>query len=322
MRRLSSALVTFALIAQPLSAFAFYETPGAVLQAVQFDASAKTITGEVHGNNGTMYVSAWLKGQMEGAEYADAKVSAQVTVDLEDAASHVKGRFKGAVMILDGQLYAKVDSVEGTFEDDALMGTMRFAVKKWISVPVDADTVAAIQNAITQTGDPAEADSKFSFHRTPYQYGSSYTLTMNQSEEDLTSLEIKVDTDYKDTVQVSKVTFEGMANGFTLNGQVKAEKMKYDLTLTAPVDIISIDMLMNHLGAIGSSLDTEELIPHFPMNDSQQDVKQDAPPARTVRPRVQVQQSASSLDPIDRVHSRIKKPSRRLLKMGDNTDLQ
>lgn len=146
MRRFSSALITVALLSQPLAAFAFYETPGAVLQAVRFDASAKIFSAEVHGNNGTTYISAWLKGQMEGAEYADAKVNAQVTVDVVDTNSHMNGRFKGSVMILDGQLYAKLDTMQGTFEDDVLLGTLALQTKQWINFPVDADTVAEIQN--------------------------------------------------------------------------------------------------------------------------------------------------------------------------------
>jgi hypothetical protein len=337
MRRLSSALVTFALIAQPLAVAAFYETPGAILQAVRFDASAKMFSAEVHGSNGTTYVSAWMNGKMEGTEYPEAKLSAQVTVDVADTESHMKGRFKGAIMILDGQLYAKLDSMEGTFEDDVLLGTVRLATKKWINFPVDADMVEEIQNAIHQTGDPAEADDHFTMVRTPYQYGSSYTLTMNPEDEEITSLQIKVDTDYKDAVQVSKVTFEGTAGDFAITGQAKAERMKTPLTLTAPADSVSFEWLMDHLSAInpddifnGSDAFEEDIWSEdeegddewvdieddedMPMDD-EDNVPGQVESHPTLRRTIRENRSVS---PVDRVHSGIKKPSRRMLKMGAN----
>jgi hypothetical protein len=327
MRRLSSTLVTFALLSQPLSALALYETPGAVLQAVRFDASAKMFNAEVHGVDGTTYFSAWMNGKMEGVEYADAKVSAQVTVDIEDAESHMRGRFKGSVMILDGQLYAKLDSMEGTFEDETLLGTVRLATKKWINFPVDANTVAEIQNALSQTGDPSEADDLYTMTRTPYQYGSSYTLTARPGADiPMTSLEMKIDTDYKDVVQVSKLTFEGTTGDFAIHGQAKAERMKTALSLTAPTDSVGFEWLMNHL----SSIDPDDIFNGSDALDFEDDVwseeeegdewteiieeeEEDVAPVshpRRVRPSQEGQ-------PIDRVNSGINRPSRRQIKTGN-----
>jgi hypothetical protein len=323
MRRLSSALVTFALVAQPLSAFAAYETPGAVLQAVRFDSSAKMISAEVHGTDGTLYVSAWLKGKTKGMEYADAKVDAQVTVDVEDTASHMKGRFKGSVRLVSGNLYAKLDSMEGTFEDDALLGTVHLMTKKWISIPVDEDTVMEIQDMLNQTGDPAEADNLYTMTRTPYQYGSSYTLTMKEGTDmPFSTLSMKIDTDYKDAVQVSQMNFEGMADDFTFNGQAKAERMKTALTVEVPADAVSFDWLMQHLGSIEpSSLFDGADVPMnleddwIEINDEEDDI---APVARPRTPRVRTPEKSS--EPVDRVNPGVTKPSRRTLKMGGNTN--
>lgn len=298
------------------------------MQAVQFDPSAKMISAEVHGVHGTMFISAWLKGQIEGVEYADAKINAQVTVDIEDTANHVKGRFKGSIMILDGLLYAKLDSMEGTFEDDVLLGTIRLATKKWINFPVDAATVADIQDAIRQSGDPSEADDRFTLARTPYQYGSSYTLTL-KSDVDATikNLEIKVDTDYKDVVQVSKLTFEGTAGDFAINGQAKAERMKTPLSFQAPVDAVSMDWLIQHL----SSLNPETLFQgedlDFDSDSSWNDFDAEdmhsidetenvdiAPSSASTRRRIR---PSTNAEPVDRVDSGISRPSRRSLKMGN-----
>lgn len=296
------------------------------MQAVQFDPSAKMISAEVHGVHGTMFISAWLKGQMEGMEYTDAKINAQVTVDVEDTANHVKGRFKGSIMILDGLLYAKLESMEGTFEDDVLLGTIRLATKKWINFPVDAATVADIQDAIRQNGDPAEADDRFTISRTPYQYGSTYTLTMKSDVNTaMQNMQIKVDTDYKDVVQVSKLTFKGTAGDFAINGQVKAERMKTPLSIQAPLDAVSMDWLLEHLSSLDSeSLFQGEHLEFDPSGDSfdaedmhsidsiKSDVITPTTPStqRRIRP-------SSTVKPVNRVNPGVSRPSRRSLKLGN-----
>ncbi len=262
MRRILSSLATLALIAQPLSAFAVYETPGALLQAVRFDSSAKTFKAEVHGNSGTTYMSAWMNGAMQGVNVADAKVSAQMTIDMEDTVHHMKGRVKGSVMVLHGRFYAKLDSMEGTFEDDVMLGSIRFLTKKWIAFPAEEEMIDAIQEIINQTGDPSEADDLYTMTRVPYAYGNSYVLTVkNGADVPFPSMEIKIDTDYKDKVQVSQITIAGTADAFDRNsqfkGSIKTERMRTPFTLSAPADTISFDALMNHM----SDIDPSDIFP-------------------------------------------------------------
>jgi len=336
MRRITASLATAALLFQPLAAFAFYETPGAVLQAVRFDASAKMFNAEVHGANGTTFISAWLKGQMQGTEYTDAKVNAQVTVDVVDTSSHMNGRFKGSVMILDGRLYAKLDTMQGTFEDEVILGTLGLQTKQWINFPVDADTVAQIQNAITQTGDLSKADDLYTMTRTPYQYGSSYTLTMNPADEEITSLQVKVDTDYKDAVQVSRLTFQGAAGDFAITGTAKAERMKTALSLTAPINTISFEMLMKHFEDLGNfeMFDTD-VLPELDMDeedwdeewieiDDEEDMPVDKQPAGHIESHPTLRRTLRenrSPEPVNRVDSGIARPSRRQIKTG-NTNMK
>ena len=334
MRRLSATLATAALLLQPLSAFAFYETPGAVLQAVQFDTSAKILKAELHGSKGTFFISAWVNGMMQGNSYPDARFSANITVDLEDAVSHLKGRFKGSVMLVDAQVFMKVDSIEGTFEDDALLGKVSVAIKQWINIPVDPEAAMQLQDIFMQTtGSPAMADELYTIEHIPYQYGNSYVLTLRPETIDqlglgdmgsaaAQSMQIKVDTNYKDEVQVTQLTFDTSFDGFTMHGESKMEKMKTQMKVTAPATVVSFDMLLQHLSSIESSsfLDAEDLFPDFPMDmEEGNDDAGTAMPLRDFHPtrsRVRATQQAV----VHRVDPGITRPSRRLLRAGGNTN--
>lgn len=315
MRTLSSAILIISVVLQPLSAFAFYETPGQIMQAVQFDPSANMISAEIHGVNGTTFVSAWIKGQKEGMEYADTKLNVQVTVDVEDTAEHVKGRLKGSVILLNGLLYIKVDSLDGTFEDEVLLGTLHFAMKKWIQVPVDAETMEEIHDALHHMGDPLQADDRFTMTRVPYQYGSSYTLSLQPgSVEGMTRMDIKVDTDYKDAVQVSQMTAEGVVDDFTIHGKVKTERMKHAMSVSAPADAVSFDWLFEHFSSLSFNDTPAFDASSFDALDVNDDIEQEVPSSSSSRRRTR---PSIVVTPVDRVDSAIVRPSRRLLKMGN-----
>ncbi len=334
MRRLLSAITSVSLLAAPLSAFAVYETPGAILQAVRFDASAKTFKAELHGNSGTAYVSAWMNGAMQGATVADSKVSAQMTIDMEDSLNHIKGRVKGSVMVLDGRFYAKLDSMEGTFEDDVMLGSIRFLTKKWIAFPAEEEMIDAIQEMINQTGDPSVADDLYTMTRVPYAYGNSYVLTVkNGADVPFPSMEIKIDTDYKDVVQVSQINIAGTAEAFARNssfkGSIKTERMRTPFNLSAPADTISFDALMNHV----SDIDPSDIFPAAEnpfevegddWSDDEEDEwiqmmeeESDAPRVESHPTRRREIRESRTAEPIDRVSPGITRPSRRSLKTGN-----
>jgi hypothetical protein len=140
------------------------------------------------------------------------------------------------------------------------------------------------------------------------------------------NLEIKVDTDYKDVVQVSKLTFEGTAGDFAIKGQAKAERMKTPLSFQAPLDAVSMDWLIQHLSSLnpetffqGGDLefDSDSDWNGFDPEDVHSvDVieSEEVPASPSTRRRIR---PSTNTEPVNRVDSGISRPSRRSLKLGN-----
>jgi hypothetical protein len=188
MHRLLALSVT---LLTPLSAFAFYATPSALVRGVHFDGNPRSFEGQAHFHAEGHYVSLWMKGATEGRTPAALKAKLQATIDVADWRATVRTRF--AFMVYQGNVYAKLLSVEGPHDGDT-RALRSLAEKPWLMAPMEAGGKETLTETLTgmlrDAGISAAesdvqalfdqiTDAVFTMTHSRYQGGNAFSLKLS-----------------------------------------------------------------------------------------------------------------------------------------------
>ncbi len=267
MRRLSIALSALYLLS-PLAASAAYLTPSALMAAIQGGAPRSfSITAHADAQGDT-YVSVWANGTLQGTDATNMQMWTKTTVDV--VSGDFKVRAKGEMMVVEGMLYVKIASIDGSMKSEFATLSADFVQHKWLKTAFDVSALEVVENpafSLSET-DVMEADQTFNMETKAEKNGTSYTLTLKTDAaaqlalsiremlQDTSSVsddffpwralaegmqfEMVVKTDAKDALLGSSYSMstKGAQSSFTLTG---TEKPAAALHLKAPADAMSIE---------------------------------------------------------------------------------
>lgn len=157
---LSSLCAGAVALAIPLQMLAAFTSPSALFWAWTNSAQPKDFTAEVHVQlpSENVFLSAWMKGSQEGGFSMKADGMSDVTIDIVAPKEDVNARLKASLRSVDGNVYVKINSLTGTFDDELAQISAEFAGKQWIMLPKDMtmmeheDPFAALSERLADDG--------------------------------------------------------------------------------------------------------------------------------------------------------------------------
>ncbi|MEK7563376.1 MAG: hypothetical protein AAB544_03210 [Patescibacteria group bacterium] len=192
MRRFSSAIAAAAVLVIPLSALALAGNPAALLKQMTFKGNPHSVEAEFHVHHEDTHVSLWIKGASEGKTPAAAKGWEDLTLDISANGDYLRAR--GAVRLVNGKIYMKLESIEGDIDAD-LAEIRAWTEKPWVEIDLPETAVeqatfaaafaAGLRNSNIEVSEEdvhalvdAVADALFTMETTRFQGGAAYSLKL------------------------------------------------------------------------------------------------------------------------------------------------
>jgi len=263
------------MLLQPAAAFAIYETPGALFEAIRLDESARSFGGEAHAHFETYYVSAWFSGSQQGnTDPMTAKAVMKTTVDFVDTASSIKVRFKGQMAMTEGSVFLKLDSIEGSYADPVFTMAFNAALHKWIEVPMKPELFEMAREHVREQSEIM--NELYDMVHTAINGGHKYELTFKPELVDTILSEfpmvsaagndrpflIKINTTNSDVFLAASVVAGFGDDSANFRAQGTAQKLANDLVVARPKDSMTVEELQAHVPAfMGGGLG----LPSFPV---------------------------------------------------------
>lgn len=269
MRRFSYSLATLTLLLTPFAASAAFITAGELFSSMRTDA-AKSFALEIHASSNGAYVSVWASGTEQGQSPESMQLQMKATVDVVQG--DMKMRLKGDLLMVDGSLYLKVKSLDGTLTNDVASVSAQMTQLQWVELPLsDLMLGGAVDTAMfgMSSADPDMADSMFSVSSKGGKNGTVYSVSLQPDfaaelalnlqallhdteavsddffpwrdlAEDV-RFEMTVQTDANDAFlsQNFSISTQSTSSYFNVTGSEKVASST--LKLTAPADALTLD---------------------------------------------------------------------------------
>lgn len=177
MRRFTYSVTTIALLLTPFAASAAFVTPGELFSSLQTDA-AKSFALEVHASSQGTYVSVWASGTEQG-QSENIRLNMKATVDV--VKDGMKMRLKGDILMVDGSMYLKVSSLDGSLLNDVASVTAKVKQLQWVQLPLDELMLDGAMDTTmfsVSSTDPAMADSMFTVSSKAGNGGTLYSVSL------------------------------------------------------------------------------------------------------------------------------------------------
>lgn len=273
MRRTLAALVSTLTILTPSPAFAEFTSPADVVSALLQNTAPTMSKLEMHMHVDDVYVSAWGSGALQGKlTESDGKLRWNMTVDVAYQGLTVRMKFQAVAF--QQKVYARLQSIDGAYQDmfGALSGT--FAQKKWLMMPLE--TLLQHLDAPSPEGwDTQElrdtVTSLFALSGTRNPTGWTYTLTPRdegamQMIRGATEFTLKVDTDRGDLPQFARLTVRGADQAANMDLTLTAEVQvsPYPVYVDVPKEAMTVEELEDYLRALESMGSATGIFPEFP----------------------------------------------------------
>jgi hypothetical protein len=116
---------------------------------------------------------------MQGIDPSDMQLTTKATVDV--VSGDMKIRAKGEVMVVDGMIYLKLSSVDGSMSSDVATVSGKLVQHKWVKMPFDATGIDITQNPAFSLTDADLSNPENTFAMTSAvtsNGGTTYTLSL------------------------------------------------------------------------------------------------------------------------------------------------
>ncbi len=275
MRRFASLAVAATLLAGPATAFAEFTSPSDLLMAVEAETKPQTFSVTAKGHVDQTWFAIWANGAAEGlkSDMMTGKMKMSMTVDV--VYNDFKMRAKGQVLMKDGMVYAKLDSITGAYSDLFMTFNAAFGQKLWLQIPMDP-SMLEMHAGMTGMGTPEEANEMFSMTHTKFGAGHKYVLTMRpeysqqfsdlmrdalgaqavgQSDDffpfrdlayDNADFTVKVDTNAQDQFQYSSFDMHWKAGNAELTMTGNSQRQATTVYVETPKNVWTMEELEKH----------------------------------------------------------------------------
>lgn len=286
MRRLSIALTVSMLLA-PATSLA-YQTPSELFTALQAENAAQTFSLTAHAHTNGTYVSVWLNGSGEGSDPMSMQMSAKATVDVVHGA--LKIRTKAEVMIVGDMLYARMTSMDGTYQNAFASISGMLKQKQWIRMPVEEAMISEMTGgtplSVGYDYDPAQTDGMFVMQTSAGKNGTTvHSLSLSPDYAPQLAMMIREILNDQSPASDDFFPWRQLAEGLRYEGQVitnasgKLVSSWFELstssttsslsvsgkaspagkiTLSAPANSITVDEAMMMFGDLNDDMAMEE----------------------------------------------------------------
>ncbi len=135
------------------------------------------LSAEMHAHvPGMFYVSAWMKGDSEKTGPLSSKGNLKTTVDLSDGT--LTGRIRGRLRVDGTTLYMILDSLEGTFPEEARSAQGRVPVGQWFKATMPVEESDLQESLRMQTDLLTGLEELLDTTRTETAGGTEYTVSL------------------------------------------------------------------------------------------------------------------------------------------------
>lgn len=249
-----------------------------------------------NGHADDVWFAVWASGASEGspAEILGAKAKLKMTVDV--VRGGMKLRIKGQILVHNGNVYAKLDSIDGGYQDVFMSFKAMFGQNVWLRIPLTDAMFASELNEVMMPDVAAEAEA-FTMTHTKTKSGNTYTLsltpdaavemsdmlrTMLNAQQtgvsddffpfrDLANesldMTMKVDTNAQDQYQSSTFSLEWMGGNAKMSMTGKAQRQSSPVYVEVPKNAWTMEDVEKHYNELMGIPSYEEEDWTVPMMD-------------------------------------------------------
>ncbi len=291
MRRFLSLALAAAMLAGPASALAEFTTPAELLGAIETQARPQSFSATIKGHKDTTWFTVWVNGSSEGvqSDLMHAKLKTKMTVDIVQG--DMKVRLKGQIVMKDGSVYAKLDSIDGAYNDEFMSFSALFGQKLWLKIPMD-EAMMEMQAAMLGMDSSMTADQRndmFTLEHTLFKAGHKYTLKMQpefmdqftqtlrdelgaqsidsddffpfrELANDNADFVVTVDTNVQDKFLDSKFTFSWKAGDTEISANGTSQVQSGGVAVETPKNFWTLDDLTKHFEKLSGMPSTDDMI--------------------------------------------------------------
>ncbi len=181
MKRISFA-VAASLLLMPATTLAALSTPGELMTVMQDNSVPRSFSVTAHAMSDGTYVSVWANGAEQGTDPSTMTMTTKATVDI--VKGKLKIRAKAEIMAVNGMLYARLTSFDGTYQNAFASLSAMLKQQVWVSMPLDEamlDEITGGNGLHMTSGDPSQAEHMFQMQSKAGKNGTTvYTLSLTQ----------------------------------------------------------------------------------------------------------------------------------------------
>lgn len=307
MKKLTLSFSSALLMLAPTVALAAFDSPRALLTAVQ-EQSGRSFSMTVHGASQGTYVTLWANGASEGITPDTTKLRSTATLDVVQG--DMKMRAKGEVLVADNMLYAKLNSVNGTLSNTFGSFVLSGYQKQWLSLPFSEGVSPLLSQVVAldiASIDAANADTMYTLQHTMSNGINVYSLNLSLDYAPKLSQSLRemlgdtqptssdffpwrelaegihyalvIRTDAQDRFLSSDLTLSTSGTSSTYNATVTEKALNGMVSVSVPKNVINVAELMGMVFPSGESMMMNDLpaVDDMMMDTSHQMVDESVP---------------------------------------------
>lgn len=236
------AALTVISLLSPVAVLAVFDSPSSIIQTIDRNPTPNMASVTVHGHAEKIWFSAWISGVREGLDPLTMKANFKATMDIDFGTGKIRAKLE--VRMKDGTMWARLESVEGNWDNEAFSSTLNFFQKKWIEFPLK-------DLEISEEDSYEFFDNFFTMERAGTHYElrlkrEMYREIMDSFPLALRSLRAQIDIDTTNDDRIRKMQADMSAHGsdvaFTLTATMESTG---SVTVDAPDESVNFQDIQN-----------------------------------------------------------------------------
>lgn len=177
MRKLVSLAMAASMLLGPATALAEFSTPSDLLTATRDESRPQNFSITAKGHADDVWFAVWASGASEGSVRNLMSSKGKVKFTFDIVRGGMKIRAKAQLLVQGGNVYVKLDSIDGGYQDVFMTFKAMFGQNVWLKLPLDDAMFASELNQAMMPDVAAEA-AAFNMTHTKTKGGHTYTLTL------------------------------------------------------------------------------------------------------------------------------------------------
>ncbi len=137
MRRFALPSFVLTLAALPLGVQALYQSPGMLLQKLQYTEFPRSGSVELHAEaDGDTYLSAWIATEDTGKTDTEYQLQGRATIDLVEQSEYIRVRTE--FRVVDGVAYGRITEATGENVSDTTLEDIQNETNRWYALSISS----------------------------------------------------------------------------------------------------------------------------------------------------------------------------------------